>query len=96
MELGLLQVADTHYNNAGPDPVFHFIVDPDPDPAPQQSNENLDHLSIDPPGLHLDPQGIFCELPRLCFEPLKLLHFDFNADPNPAFHSFGGSRSSFQ
>jgi hypothetical protein len=35
---GFRKVADTHHNNAGPDPVFHFIVDPDPDPAPQQSN----------------------------------------------------------
>ncbi len=25
--------------------------------------------------------------PRLYFKPLKLLIFDFNADPNPAFHS---------
>ncbi len=26
-------------------------------------------------------------LPRLYFEPLKLLSFDFNADPDPDFHS---------
>jgi hypothetical protein len=25
--------------------------------------------------------------PRLHFEPLKLLDFDFNADPDTAFHS---------
>jgi hypothetical protein len=25
--------------------------------------------------------------PWLLFEPLKLLHFDFNADPDPSFHS---------
>ncbi len=25
--------------------------------------------------------------PRFCFEPLKLLHSDFNVDPNLAFHS---------
>ncbi len=25
--------------------------------------------------------------PQLCFEPLKLLNLDFNADPDPAFHS---------
>jgi hypothetical protein len=25
--------------------------------------------------------------PWLVFEPLKLLQFDFNADPDPAFHS---------
>ncbi len=24
--------------------------------------------------------------PRLCFEPLKLLNFDFYADPDPVFH----------
>ncbi len=25
--------------------------------------------------------------PRLYVEPLKLMNFDFNADPDPAFHS---------
>ncbi len=25
--------------------------------------------------------------PRLYFEPLKLLNFDFNADPDPSFHT---------
>ncbi len=29
-----------------------------------------------------------CRVPlRLHFKPLKLLNFDFNADPDPAFHS---------
>jgi hypothetical protein len=28
-----------------------------------------------------------CELSRLHFEPLKLLNFDFNWDPDPAFYS---------
>jgi hypothetical protein len=33
--------------------------------------------------------SIVCALcpPRLHFEPLELLNFDFNADPDPAFHS---------
>jgi hypothetical protein len=44
-----------------------------------------DHWSVDPPGLHFEPSGLHCERPRLYFEPLN---FDFNADPDPAFHSF--------
>jgi hypothetical protein len=36
--------------------------------------------STDPPGLHFEPPDLYC------FEPLKLLNFDFNADPDPAFH----------
>jgi hypothetical protein len=40
-----------------------------------------DHRSIDPPELN-------CQLPRLYFEPLKLLNFYFNADPDPIFPAF--------
>jgi hypothetical protein len=40
-------------------------------------------LSTDPPfALHLRVLGT----PRLHCEPRKLLNFDFNADPDPAFH----------
>jgi hypothetical protein len=47
---------------------------------------------IDPPGLYFKPPSPYCERPRLHFEPLKLLNFDFNpapafrpnADPDPA------------
>jgi hypothetical protein len=43
---------------------------------------------VDPPGLHSEPPGLnFVRLrsPRLKFEPLNLLNFDFNADPDPSF-----------
>ncbi len=46
-----------------------------------------DRWSIGPLGLHFDPPGLYCDRPRLYFEPLKLISFDFNADPDPAFHS---------
>jgi hypothetical protein len=42
-----------------------------------------DHWSIDPPGLHFEPpclHGVHGPL-GLCFEPLKLLNFNFKADP---------------
>ncbi len=47
------------------------------------------HWSINLPGFHFEPPGLYCERPRprLPFEPLKLMNFDFNADPDPAFHS---------
>jgi hypothetical protein len=46
-----------------------------------------DHWSTDPTGLHFEPLGLYCELPRLYFEPKKLQNFDFNADPDPASNS---------
>jgi hypothetical protein len=36
-----------------------------------------DYWSIVPPGLHCDCESLY----------VKLLNFDFNADPDPAFHS---------
>ncbi len=42
--------------------------------------EICDHWSTDPSGLHLEP-------PQLHFELLKVLTFDFNADPDPVFFS---------
>jgi hypothetical protein len=42
--------------------------------------EICDNWSTDPPELHFEPPGLHCEL-------LKFFIFDFNADPDPAFHS---------
>jgi hypothetical protein len=47
----------------------------------------FDHWSIDALGLNFEPLGLHFEHPRLYFEPLQLLNFDFNAYPDPAFHS---------
>jgi hypothetical protein len=46
-----------------------------------------DHWSVDPPENHFNPPNLPCERPRLFFELLTLLNFDFNADPDPALHS---------
>jgi hypothetical protein len=69
-----------------PDPVFHF--NSDPDPAPLQSDRNLRPAVYRPSRLHFEPPGLKCERPRpftalLYFEPLQLLNFDLNADPQP-------------
>jgi hypothetical protein len=48
-----------------------------------------DHWSIDHLGLHLSLHASIVSVhdPRcLRFEPLKLLKFDWNADPDPSFH----------
>jgi hypothetical protein len=75
------RVADPHHFNADPDPAFHLNVDPDP--APHQSDGNLRPMgyrdNLDLPGLHF-------QHPQPYFEPLKILNFDFSADPDPAFH----------
>jgi hypothetical protein len=42
------------------------------------------HWSKDPPWFHFEPSGLNCECPRLLFKRQLLLHFDFNADPDPA------------
>jgi hypothetical protein len=44
-----------------------------------------DHWSIDTSGLHFEPPGLHCDRPRLGFEHLKLLNYDYN---DSAFHSF--------
>jgi hypothetical protein len=44
-----------------------------------------DHWSINLPGLCFEPSGLHSERPRLYFQPLKLLNFAFNADPDPIF-----------
>ncbi len=90
---------DPHHFNADPDPnqdtTFHFNANPDPDQDPHQNDDaNLRPLfSTVPQNLH----GFILRLnasimsvngpPRLHFEPLYLLNFDFNADPDPVFHS---------
>jgi hypothetical protein len=85
------RVADPHHFNADPDPsihcnvgtdpTFHLNAGPDPDPAPHQSEANLQPLVYRPsraPILAYTPT-LYCKRPRL--------HFDFNADPDPAVHS---------
>jgi hypothetical protein len=49
------------------------------------------HWSIDLPGLHFKPPGLHSERPRLYFQPLKLLNFAFNANPDPVFPSIADS-----
>ncbi len=46
-------------------------MDPDPDPAAHQTDANQ--------------RPLLCRPPRLHFEPLQLLIFDLDSDPNPAF-----------
>jgi hypothetical protein len=46
-----------------------------------------DSWPVDPPGLHFELSGLYFERPRLCYEPLKLLNFACNVDPDPAFLS---------
>jgi hypothetical protein len=61
-------VADPSFHyNAGRDPTFHLNTDPDP--VLHQSYAICDLRYTDPPGLH--------------FEPLNLLNFYFNVDPDP-------------
>ncbi len=88
---------DPHHFNAYPDPGFHLNedpdpdsafhpnVDPDPDPAPHRSDTNLQPLVYRPSRAPfwvsiLSVPG----LPWLYFEPLKLLNFDLNTDPDLA------------
>ncbi len=78
------RVSDPHNFNADPNPV-------DQDPTPHQC-ESGDLWPTDPasPGLHFEPLRLHFERPRpstALFEPRKLLNFDFNADPDPAFLS---------
>jgi hypothetical protein len=47
-------------------------------------NKSFQLSTADLPGLHFEPPRLYCERPRLYFLPLKLLNFDFNADPDPA------------
>jgi hypothetical protein len=69
---------------------FNFNnVDPEPDPAFNfnllliKVMGNYEHWSIDPPGLNFERPR-----PLTALEPLKLLKFDCNGDPDPAFHSY--------
>jgi hypothetical protein len=48
------------------------------------------HWSTNPPGLRFEPPRLFVSVQCPAWihvEPLKLLNFDFDADPEPAFHS---------
>jgi hypothetical protein len=95
------RVADPLHFNVNPDPSFHFTANPDPtfqfnadpDLAPHQSDDNLRPLVHRPTmGSILSLYASFVSVsnsPWLHFEPLKLLNFDFYADPNPAFHLNG-------
>ncbi len=54
--------------------------------------EICDHSSTDTPGLYFERPGIHVSvygLPGLyvIIDPPKLMTFDFNADPDPAFYS---------
>ncbi len=85
LEAGL---ADPHRFSAipDPDPAFHFDADPDPDPALHQSDGNLRPLVSRSSIVSLQA-SIVSVSTQTCFEPLKLLKFDFNTDLDPAFHS---------
>ncbi len=63
-----------------PDPAFTSM----PDPDPHKDDANLRPLVYRPFILDLH-----CERPRPRFELLKLLNFDFNVYPDPAFHFNG-------
>jgi hypothetical protein len=77
-----------HHFNAELDPPFHF--NPDPDPAPHQGyakrKSTTTVLAYRPSRPPSEPPSLHFERPRLHFEPRKLRNFDFNADPDPAFH----------
>jgi hypothetical protein len=77
------RVADPHHLTADPDPAFYFYADPDP----YQSYANLQQPVYRPFRAPFEPPLCVHGSPRLHFEPLKLRNFDFNADPNPAFHA---------
>jgi hypothetical protein len=79
------RVVDPHHFIANLDPYFHLNADPDR--VLIKVMGICDHRPTDPPGLHFEPPGLNCGSPRLNFEPLKLLNFDFiNVDADPALH----------
>jgi hypothetical protein len=77
-----------------PDPAFHFNADPDPAPG-HHRDRTCDHWSMEPPGFHFEPPGFHCERLRLYFSPVKLLNFDFNANPYSAFHFYADPDPAF-
>ncbi len=84
-------VSDLHRFNADPDLDQAFLVNADPDPASHNGEFNLRLLAYRPfQGciliLHTSILSVYGP-PRLHFKSLKLLNFDFDADPDPAFHS---------
>jgi hypothetical protein len=75
------KVADPHHFTADPDPAFYF-------------NTDSDLIKVcwytEPPDsvLILQPFVAIIHGPlRLNVKPQKLLNYDLNADPDPAFHS---------
>jgi hypothetical protein len=81
------------YLNADPNPVLtsHLYAEPDPGPVPYQVMRIGHHWSTDPPQLHFEPLHAFIVSVHgplwFNFQPPKLLNFDFDADPDPAFES---------
>jgi hypothetical protein len=81
--------------DADPNPSLHFDADggsifhfnADPDPVPHRYDANLRLMVYRPPGSILGFRSFNWERPGLHFYPLKFLNFEFNADPDPAFHS---------
>ncbi len=74
----LSSVSGRHHVDADPDPAFHFVADADSDPDPS----NLMQIRIWIPTTHFFPD--FGPL-MLQNDPLRLPHFHFDADPDPAF-----------
>jgi hypothetical protein len=66
--------------DADPGPTFYFDTVPDPDPDPHRSNSNLR-----PPGLSTIHVS-FVSVHGPPFLALTVLEFDFEADPDSAFH----------
>ncbi len=73
---------------ANPDPAFHFDAHPDPDRAPHQSYPNANN---GPHALHGSILSLHDSIvsvqgsPYLHFEPLQLMCFCFDADPDSTF-----------
>jgi hypothetical protein len=89
-------VADPHHFNADLDPVFTllrirdpaFRVNADLDPDTSHLSDGILRLLVNRSSrLRFEPPGLY-------FEPLKLLHFDFNADSDSYFHFKCGSGPS--
>ncbi len=79
------------YCNADPDSDPAFYLNADPNIAPLQSDGEFattGPLTLQGSILSLQASIVSVHsLPRLYFEPLKLMNFDFNADLDQAFHS---------
>jgi hypothetical protein len=78
----LSSVADRHHIVEDPDPAFHYDADADPDPDPTFQFNAYPYLN---PTTHF-----FADFGPLMLknDPLRLPHFHFDADPDPAFHFY--------